>query len=302
MSQPAPVTIWVPALPRFAPDHPLRRALRQADRLPDGQRGYLQGLAYYFSTGSRTLPAAALLRQHLAGDAGGATWLSADPAWVQAEMNGARLLACGQFGLAMDEAQALAALLRPVFCDAGMMLEVSAPDRWQVRLADGTPVPDFAAPEQALGEDLYQHLPQGEAGRRWRILINELQVLLHQHPLNAERRAKGLPPVNSLWLWGGGTLPASVTARVAGTIGDDPLLLALAAQAGVPATPRSMPAVADAAAGCLVDLQDLPVGEIERAWWPALQAVLARRPVQLDFASGERWLHKPLHRWRFWRR
>lgn len=302
MSTSVPLTLWLPALARFTPDHPLHRALRRADRLPDGPRGYLEGLSHYFSTRSRPLPAAALLRQHLAGDAGDAVWLSADPAWVQAEMNGARLLACGQLGLSMDEAQALAAPLRPVLGDAGMGLEVTTPDRWQLRLADGSPLPPFAAPEQALGEDLFQHLPQGTEGRRWRVLINELQVLLHQHPLNAERRAKGLPPVNSLWLWGGGTLPTAVTARVAGVIGDDPLLLALAAQAGVPATPRSMPVVADAAAGRLVDLQDLPVAEIEQAWWPTLQALLARRPVQLDFASGERWLHKPLHRWRFWRR
>lgn len=302
MSTSLPLTLWLPALARFAPDHPLHRALRRADRLVDGPRGYLDGLAGYFPVSRRPLPAAALLRQHLAGDAGSAVWLSADPAWVQAEMNGARLLACGQLGLSMDEATALAAPLRPVLGDAGMALEVTTPDRWQLRLADGSPLPPFAAPEQALGEDLFQHLPQGAEGRRWRVLINELQVLLHQHPLNAERRAKGLPPVNSLWLWGGGTLPTAVTTRVAGVIGDDPLLLALAAQGGVPATPRSMVAVADAAAGILVDLQDLPVAEIEQAWWPTLQALLARRPVQLDFASGERWLHQPLHCWRFWRR
>lgn len=302
MSQPAPVTVWLPALARFAPGHPLHRALRQGNRQPDGPRGYLDGLGHYFRTHARALPAAALLRQHLAGDAGETPWLCADPAWVQAEMNGARLLACGQLGLSQDEAEALAAPLRPVFGDAGMQLEVTAPDRWQVRLAEGTPVPDFAAPEQALGEDLYQHLPQGAEGRRWRILINELQVLLHQHPLNAERRARGLPPVNNLWLWGGGSLPNHVVAGPTRVVGDDPLLLALAARAGIPAESRSTSAVAGASPDTLVDLQDLPVAELEQAWWPVIEALLTQRTVQLDFASGERWLHKPLHRWRFWRR
>ena len=41
-----------------------------------------------------------------------------------------------------------------------------------------------------------------------RMLLNEVQVLLHQHPLNAARQTRGLPPVNSVWFWGAGRLPA----------------------------------------------------------------------------------------------
>lgn len=297
-----PIELWLPALARFAPDHPLHRCLRRAERLHDGPRGYLGGLAHYFDVGTGPLPAAALLREHVAGDAADALWLSADPCWVQAEMNGARLLACGQLGLSMEEAQALAESLRPVLDEAGMALHVTTPDRWQLRLPPDTAVPDFAAPEQALGEDLFQHLPQGADGRRWRVLINELQVLLHQHPRNAERRAGGLPPVNSLWLWGGGALPARVTTSLTAAIGDDPLLRALASRAGIAIATRTPEHVAASARGTLVDLQDLPVTEIEQAWWPLLDALLARRTVRWSFASGERWLHKPAHRWRFWRR
>lgn len=301
MGDALPIELWLPALARFAPDHPLHRRLRRAERQSEGPRGYLGGLAHYFKTGTDPLPAAALLREYLAGDAGDAVWLSADPCWVQAEMNGARLLACGQLGLSMDEAQALAEPLRPAFGEAGMALYVATPDRWQLRLPSDTAIPDFAAPEQALGEDLFQHLPQGADGRRWRVLINELQVLLHQHPRNVERRACGLPPVNSLWLWGGGVLPAGVTTSLTTVIGDDPLLLALASRAGLAAQARTTEHVAAATGGTLVDLQDLPVSDIEQAWWPLLDALQARRAVRWSFASGERWLHRPVHRWRFWR-
>lgn len=38
----------------------------------------------------------------------------------------------------------------------------------------------------------------------WRRLQAEVQMLLHDHPLNAEREAKGLLPVNSFWLSGCG--------------------------------------------------------------------------------------------------
>lgn len=294
--------LWLPALYRFTPAHPLLQLLARSDRMPDGPRGYLDGLQQRFGFASRPLPAAALTRQRLAGDAGDRVWLSSDPCWVQAEINGARLLACGQMGLDQAAAEALAQPLRPIFGDAGMQLEVSSPDRWHLRLPAGSPVPDFAAPEQALGEDLFQHLPQGSEGRRWRVLINEVQVLLHQHPLNADRRNHGLPPVNSLWLWGGGTLPHSVSSGWQSVVGDDLLLDALAQAAGMPRQSRTAAHVVDAAPGTLVDLQDLPVAELEQDWWPVLAELVRRRPLVFAFASGERWLHKPMHRLRFWRR
>ncbi len=293
--------LWLPALAHFEPDHPLREWLARADRLVDGSGGYLDGLGDYFQGIDSDVPAAAITRQFLAGDAADATWLSADPAWVQPDMNGVRLLACGQLQVEMDEAQALAAPLRPVFDEAGMQLEISTPDRWHLKLPANTALPSFAAPEQALGEDLSQHLPQGAEGRRWRVLLNEIQVLLHQHPLNAERRARGLAPVNSLWLWGGGSLPGRLKSPLRGVISDDLLLRALAGRADAAQQTRTPETVAAATPGWLIDLQDLPANEIASHWWPTLQPLLGRQSTMLHFASAERWRHEPWHRWRFWR-
>ena len=300
MSAPQPLELWLPDLARFEPAHPLRALLRKADQLEPGAKGYLAGLAERFVIPGG-LPAGALTRELIAGDAAGASWLCADPAWVQPEMNGARLLACGQMQLDMAEAQALAKPLKPVFGDMGMILEVSSPNHWHVRLPTDAPLPAFAAPEQALGEDLYEHLPQGADGRRWRVLLNEVQVLLHQHPLNAERRARGLPPINSLWLWGGGRLPTLVRSTLLGAVGDDVLLGALAKRAGVAVLARSTSVVEAASPGWLIDLQDLPADDIAERWWPSLQALAGKQLLQLSFASGERWLHRPWHRLRFWR-
>ena len=293
--------LWLPALAHFEPAHPLRQLLARANRLGDGTAGYLAGLGDYFQGVDANLPAAALTRDYIAGDAAGATWLSADPAWVQPDMNGVRLLACGQLQLEMAEAQALAEPLKAVFDEAGLQLEISTPDRWHLRLPPNSPLPNFAAPEQALGEDLSQHLPQGADGRRWRLLLNEIQVLLHQHPLNAERRAHGLAPVNSLWLWGGGNLPERFHSDLRGVISDDLLLSALAKRAGVTRQARTPETVAAAAPAWLIDLQDLPASNIESHWWPILRTLLDRQSVVLHFASGERWLRKPWHRWRIWR-
>lgn len=293
--------LWLPALAHFEPDHPLREWLARADRLSDGHAGYLGGLNDYFQGIDANLPAAAITREFLAGDATDATWLSADPAWVQPDMNGVRLLACGQLQLGMDEAQSFAAPLRPIFDEAGIQLEISTPDRWHLKLPVNTSLPSFAAPEQALGEDLSQHLPQGAEGRCWRVLLNEIQVLLHQHPLNAQRRARGLAPVNSLWLWGGGSLPGPLKSHLHGLISDDLLLRALAARADAVQQPRTSESVAKAATGWLIDLQDLPTSEIASHWWPTLQPLLSRQSVVLHFASAERFRRKPWHRWRIWR-
>ena len=295
------LSLWLPALTHVESGHPLRELLARADRLVEGAAGYLGGLGEHFQGIDAALPVAALTREFLAGDAGDATWLAADPAWVQPDMNGVRLLACGQLQLDMAEAQALAAALLPVFDEAGLRLDISTPDRWHLKLPANTALPSFAAPEQALGEDLSQHLPSGAEGRRWRVLLNEIQVLLHQHPLNTQRREQDLAPVNSLWLWGGGSLPGPLKSSLHGVISNDLLLCALARRADMAQQARTPETVAAATAGWLIDLQDLPASEIAADWWPALRLLLGRQSSVLHFASAERWQHKPWHRWRIWR-
>ena len=52
--------------------------------------------------------------------------------------------------------------------------------------------------------NLRECLPGGRDAVRVRALVNELQMLLHEHPVNERRAARGLPAVNSVWLWGAG--------------------------------------------------------------------------------------------------
>lgn len=297
-----PVLLCLPPRERFGVAHPLQRLLRQGNREADGARGQLALLSTQFDTGTASLPVAALTRQWYARDAGDVSWLAVDPGWAQPDMNGIRLMACGRLGLSPDEAQSLAQAVQPALEEAGMQLELSAPDHWHLRLPPEPALPELATPEQALGEDLREHLPPGAQGRPWRVLLNEIQVLLHQHPLNAQRHARGLSPVNILWLWGAGRLPATVRTPLAGVLGDDPLLCALAAQAGLPRVARAPEHVANTGAGWLIDLADLGADAIERDWWPLLTELARRQSLRLAFAGGERYLHRPWHRWRLWRR
>ena len=221
----ARATLLLPAARRLgAPSAAIAAALGRADiatGLGEGRRAQLRR---HFQPLPDRWPVAALTRQLDAGDAAGALWLRADPCRIQADINGARLLDHGDtLDLdAQDVAQLLPAL-RTLFGDAGMPIDAPAPTRWYLRLAPSTPLAEFTAPDDALGDDVFEHLPDGSQGRRWRSLLTEAQVVLHNHPWNAQRMAAGRRPVNSLWFWGGGELPDQVRSPHARAHSDDEL-------------------------------------------------------------------------------
>ncbi len=292
----------LPPLAGFETLPGLARRLRRGDRLADGARHEL-AVSDCFRWPGRELPVAALTREHAAGDAGDAVWLCADLAHVQPDMTGARMLACGNLDLGREEAGELAGPLRPLFGDSGLRLEITSPSRWHLRLPPGAPVPAFDAPGDVLGDDLIRHLPEGDDARRWRRLFNEAQVLLHQHPLNQRRRQEGRMPADSLWLWGGGTLPAHVRSDLRNVHADDPLPVALAGQAGIGVQPV---AAFDAGRRLASDtLLDLGRAGSPQACADMLFDMLQHRRADvlvLHFAGGERWRVTRGQRWRFWRR
>ena len=287
-----PASTWLlPERRRFA-GQPLSpafaRVLARADRQPDGEAGERAQLQRHVDVLPRGWPVAAVTRALDADDAPLQAWLRADPAFVRPDMTGARVLAIGELGLSPEEAEALAAPLRPLFGDAGFPLSVPHPARWYLALPRETRLPDFAPPDAVLGDDLGAHLPDGPEGRRWRALLNEAQVLLHNHPVNAARIAAGRVPANSLWFWGAGPSPDRVRIAAGDVRSDDAVLQAFARLADADATRR----------GTLHDRRG------ERDWSRVEADVLAALPdgVQLDFADGARWQLQPSNRWRFWRR
>ncbi|KAG9587579.1 hypothetical protein KCV01_g12984, partial [Aureobasidium melanogenum] len=295
--------------------------LARGTTLPSATPGYLAALAEHFRWPSGPLPAAALIRQAVAGDAGKALWLCADPAWVQPEFNGARLLGCGNLGVLPEEASGMVDALAETFAAEGMTLSVGDPQHWQLRVPEYVGVPSFPEPEEALGADLFEQLPQGEDGRRWRALINEAQVVLHNHPANALRVREGLPPINSVWLWGAGVLPDWIECGQQRIFSDDLLVWALGQKANVDVQPRSslLPVGARPARDqtsretgraqgallqvSLLDLQDIQPTAFEHDWWPLLQSRIdAGSELRLSFADGRRMVLRKLHRLRFWRK
>ena len=67
-------------------------------------------------------------------------------------------------------------------------------------------------------------LPSGEHTAMHRNILSEIEMALHDHAVNRRRADNGLPPVNSLWLWGGGEAPERTTRPQPPLFADDPLL------------------------------------------------------------------------------
>ncbi len=65
-------------------------------------------------------------------------------------------------------------------------------------------VAELTPPHDVLTQKIGQHLPADENLRR---MMERSYEILVNHPLNAERKKKGLNPANCCWFWGAGTKP-----------------------------------------------------------------------------------------------
>jgi hypothetical protein len=249
-------------------------------------------------------------------DANACTWLLGQPAHLAAGLDHLRLAPLAQARLDEDEAAQLGSALRAYFPAAELEPVAWVDGAWLLRVPGRALDCVTQPPEAAVGRDVHGFMPAGPDGARVRSLMNEIQMLWHEHPVN-ERRARARQlPVNACWPWGFGAMPAAAPAAASGFArwrlqADDPWLRALwrlqgagdAVQTGAAFEPAGgdtllaqvEPPVEDAAAaleavdaGLLSTLRDaLRSGHIGR-----LEIFAGEFELRLDAAA----------RLRFWRR
>lgn len=183
----------------------------------------------------RDWPAAVLTLAIDGGDPGGDYWLRADPIHLEAYRD--HLLASGPGPLAptIDEAAALIATLNRHFAPEGLQFLAPHPQRWYLRLERDPEIETCAPGDVAGGASPW--LPTGPQAPRWNRTCTEIQMLLHDHPVNRAREVRGEPAINGVWLWGGGRRTAVAGRHFAGLWSEDALAQALAASADIPARP-----------------------------------------------------------------
>lgn len=182
------------------------------DLAPLSFHGRVNELFGYAVPPDKDIPVAAVSRLVDALERPQGCWMRADPVHLRADRNGLMLIDAALLNISSRDALALAAEVHGCLEGMGAQLEVSAPERWYLKLDH---VPDLHTEEldRVIGRDVGVALPEGGAATRWNRLLNELQMLLHASRVNRARDSQGLAPINSLWLWGCGELPAAMERR-----------------------------------------------------------------------------------------
>jgi len=247
-------------------------------------------------------------------------WLCADPVHLRLHQERIVLADASAFDLAEHEAREIAQALDAEFSDTGRFHAASA-TRWYLRLNAAVDHP--AAPLSAVaGRRVDGELNGGALPlTRW---LNEVQMFLHGHPVNTQREDAGQPTINSLWLWGGGTLSAGIEQRFSAVFSDDPLAIGLARAAGIAAhdRPAGFSEMFDqAGANPLVVLDPLlpkaaqedgegwrnTLEQLDGDWFLPLKKGLGNRVDRISLIAptvyGElRYTLTASERWKFWKK
>ena len=121
-----------------------------------------------------------------------------------------------QLKLSEDDGRALFDIAAPYFDEIGQPLAYGDAGTWFMR-ADAWSDLQCASPDAATTQDLSVWMPEGEHARAARRLQNEVQMLWHEHPVNAAREERGLKAINSFWIWGA-SLANAEAARCAASL------------------------------------------------------------------------------------
>ena len=132
-----------------------------------------------------------------------AVWL-AELVHVAPSRDGAALLPARELNITPEQSVALFESAQDLFIDSGFTFHQTGTERWRVDLPAGF-APLCASPALVSITSVNDWWPQDIQARPWRKLVNELQMLWFEHPVNQARSALGQASVNSLWLFGGAT-------------------------------------------------------------------------------------------------
>lgn len=295
------------------------------ERLPSADL-YSEILRLHGVASDAACGAAAIMANGEGLDVGGAFWLRADPAHLSIEQDRLMLRDAEFLDLSGDEARALSATLSTHFAADGMEFFVADAQRWYMRSAS-RPEISTTPLDLVRGRDIHPYLPRGSGAMLWHRHYNEVQMLLHGHPVNQAREQRGALPVNSVWWWGEGALAVEPTPAYRGLVGMDPILKGLAQLTKTPQ--RDLPATAGAWLASkpsdgehltLLDELKRPwayrlerewntgLAKLDATWFDPLAAALAQglvRSLKLTVLTPERNQRYTVNKrmlWRFWRR
>jgi hypothetical protein len=166
---------------------------------------------------------------------GDAYWLRADPVHLRPDQDRLMLWDSAALSLSMEEAEALVVTFNDHFADDGYRLRAKAPGRWYLRSDQALQV-DTTSVTAVSGKNPFHFMPAGPDRAVLEQLINEAQMLFHDHPVNRRRQAEGQLAVIGVWPWGGGKFEEYErnTMRFERVLAHEPLYRGLGQVSGCP--------------------------------------------------------------------
>lgn len=188
-------------------------------------------LAGYTIDANEELPAAAVRLLARQQTVPAAIWCC-DPVALQADRDSAVLLGNEHLSITPDESNTLLADLNQHFAEQGLRFSSVTPQQWLVQLPRALTLTTTPL-NQAHWQNVRHCAVAGADAQQWRVWLNEIQMLLHQHPLNQRREERATPPINSVWLWGGGAYQSVMAPALDIVYSDDALIYDLARSMGI---------------------------------------------------------------------
>lgn len=133
-------------------------------------------------------------------------WIRADPIHLEAGASDLRLGDPRGLEVTGEEAAELCSTINRALDGVPGRIEPLAPARWYMGLG-ATPRLSTRESSMAAGGPAGEALPQGADSAIWLRTLTEIQMLLHDLPVNRARAMSGSPAINSVWFWGAGPLP-----------------------------------------------------------------------------------------------
>ena len=128
-------------------------------------------------------------------------WL-AELSAISVGREGATIAHPASFEVAADEADALFDAVSELWADRAISALPINTRQWRIWL-DPSASTRSLTPAAMAEMRLTDWWPQEDSLREWRRLLNEIQMVWHEHPVNIARAERGEVPINSLWLFGG---------------------------------------------------------------------------------------------------
>lgn len=151
-------------------------------------------------------------------------WVSAaDPVYLEAVLDHVRMHSLDEHALQRDEREQLFDYLQAQLGNAACRFELIGEHGYVRGEAAFATASRSAHARDSCELDAF--LPTTAGSQQHDRLIGELQLLLHETPMNRQRVEQGRLPVNSIWFWGGGRVPPANAVALPCLYAEDPQYL-----------------------------------------------------------------------------